>query len=172
MIDASEKGYTPEMYQDQGIAFWQSLPGDLIEINTPEMSQDQVIAIWQNLPDDLIEIKSQELLAALSSNERFTRSKLQQMGLQNLGYHTDCSFRKVQKQILQEYAKLATLSELSEQEADRMGEILELAYSDEMLTLLINEIDDLIDQSQHLSLDDEDIKSKNQQARLKEFIRF
>ena len=62
---------------------------------------------------------------------------------------TYCQFIPVQrKQIVKEYAKLATRTELSDSEAERMGEILEIAQSDDVLCLLMNEVDNLISENQ------------------------
>jgi hypothetical protein len=75
-----------------------------------------------------------------------------------------------QQKILKEYAKLATRPELSEWEVERMGEILELAESDKVLTLLMDEIDNWIGEEMNLFNDENIDYWENQKARLKEFI--
>ena len=45
------------------------------------------------------------------------------------------------KHLIKEYSELANRSELSELEAERMSELLEMAQSDDVLSLLFNEID-------------------------------
>ncbi|NER99100.1 MAG: filamentous hemagglutinin N-terminal domain-containing protein [Symploca sp. SIO1B1] len=77
---------------------------------------------------------------------------------------------KAQKNLVLEYARLAALSELSELEADRMGEILELAESDDLLSIVINEVDYFILQELHLLDEDSIHHYENQKARIKEFI--
>ncbi|MFB2838458.1 peptidoglycan-binding domain-containing protein [Floridanema evergladense] len=62
-----------------------------------------------------------------------------------------------------EYCRLASRSTLSEPEADRMAEILELALSDSFLDFLINEADHFL--AHHLDLIDKSF-IKNEQAKL------
>ncbi|NET61510.1 MAG: calcium-binding protein [Symploca sp. SIO2E6] len=75
-----------------------------------------------------------------------------------------------QSNLVFEYARLAASSELSELEADRMGEILELAQSDDVLCILINEVDYFVLQELNLLDDDSVYHCENQKARIKEFI--
>jgi hypothetical protein len=75
-----------------------------------------------------------------------------------------------QQKIIKEYAKLATRTELSEWEVERMGEILELAESDKVLNLLMDEIDNWIGEEMNLFNDENIDHWENQKARLKEFI--
>lgn len=75
-----------------------------------------------------------------------------------------------QLNIVSEYALLACRQELSELEAKRMSNILEIAQEDDVLCLLINEVDYFI--CSELNLLDEDNLHyyQNQKARIKEFI--
>ncbi|NES20706.1 MAG: filamentous hemagglutinin N-terminal domain-containing protein [Symploca sp. SIO3E6] len=77
---------------------------------------------------------------------------------------------KAQKNLVLEYARLAARSELSELEAERMGEILELAESDDLLSILINEVDYFVFQELNLLDEDSIYHYENQKARIKEFI--
>jgi len=77
---------------------------------------------------------------------------------------------QAQSNLVLEYARLAARSELSELEADRMGEILELAESDDVLGILINEVDYFVLQELNLLDDDSVHHYENQKARIKEFI--
>ncbi|MGB3204073.1 MAG: tetratricopeptide repeat protein [Crinalium sp.] len=75
-----------------------------------------------------------------------------------------------QKHIIKEYAKLASRTELSDSEAERIGEILELSESDEVLSFFINEIDHLNFQELNLLSKDNISKYENQIARILELI--
>jgi|GEM_PF-3355230 len=77
---------------------------------------------------------------------------------------------QAQSNLVLEYARLAARSELSELEADRMGEILELAESDDVLGIMINEVDYFVLQELNLLDDDSVHHYENQKARIKEFI--
>lgn len=72
--------------------------------------------------------------------------------------------------IVREYAKLSVLDRLTEQEAERLGEILETSTSDGILGFWIDEVDHFV--GHYLKLLDE--KSRNsyadQQALLREHI--
>lgn len=65
------------------------------------------------------------------------------------------------------YCRLASRATLSEEEADRIAEILQLAQSDSLLDFLINEADHFL--AHHLDLIDESF-IKNDQAKLREFL--
>ena len=56
---------------------------------------------------------------------------------------TNISGRVLDK-FVQEYYRLAILSELSEKDAERMAAILELAQYDDELNSWINKVDDLV----------------------------
>ena len=71
------------------------------------------------------------------------------------------------KKIIQEYFQLALLPQLSQSQAQRMSEIMEMAESSEILSFWLNEADHLI--GHKLNLIDED-ECKNQQARLREYL--
>ncbi|GET42421.1 hypothetical protein [Microseira wollei] len=68
-----------------------------------------------------------------------------------------------------EYAKLAALPNPSEQEADRLGEILALASDCEILSFWIVEVDRVL--GHHLDLLDEDDREsyKDQQALIRDY---
>ncbi len=71
---------------------------------------------------------------------------------------------------IKEYYKLAKCPNISELEAERMGEILELAQHNECLSILVNEVDYLVSKELDL-LDKDSIYSyNNQEARIKEFL--
>lgn len=75
-----------------------------------------------------------------------------------------------ESQELREYCKLACRSSLSEQEAERLAEILELAELDALLNFWISESDYLIAHELNL-LDEAGIyQYRNQQARLREYL--
>ncbi|MGK7919225.1 MAG: tetratricopeptide repeat protein, partial [Trichodesmium sp.] len=59
-------------------------------------------------------------------------------------YYPNGGFTNSQKSLIQEYSKLANLPELSESNAERMGEILEIAESDDLLSSWIEKIDEEI----------------------------
>jgi hypothetical protein len=71
------------------------------------------------------------------------------------------------RSIVQEYCYLATLNNLSEQQQERMVEILKVAEADSILDFWINEADHFI--GHKLDLIDEN-SCKNQQARLREYL--
>ncbi|MEA5573040.1 hypothetical protein [Calothrix sp. UHCC 0171] len=71
------------------------------------------------------------------------------------------------QQLIQEYFQLALLETLSESEAQRILEIIEMAQHDEFLSFWLNEADHLI--GHQLNLIDEN-ECKNQQAILQEYL--
>jgi hypothetical protein len=71
------------------------------------------------------------------------------------------------KKIIQEYFQLALLQQLSQAQAQRMSEIMEMIQSSEVLCFWVNEADHLI--GHKLNLIDEN-ECKNQQARLREYL--
>jgi hypothetical protein len=71
------------------------------------------------------------------------------------------------KKIIQEYFQLALLQQLSQSQAQRMSEIMEMVQSSEILGFWLNEADHLI--GHKLNLIDEN-ECKNQQARLREYL--
>ena len=75
-----------------------------------------------------------------------------------------------QKSLIQEYSKLANLSELSESNADRMGEIIEMAESDDLLSSWIEKIDEEISEELGLFSEEKLDYYKNRKAKLKEFL--
>ncbi|MGB3509801.1 MAG: hypothetical protein WBA93_11270 [Microcoleaceae cyanobacterium] len=75
-----------------------------------------------------------------------------------------------QKSFIQEYSELANLPELSESNAERMGEILEMAESDDLLSSLIEKIDDSISEELGLFSEDNLEYYENQKAKIKEFL--
>jgi hypothetical protein len=74
------------------------------------------------------------------------------------------------KQIILEYAKLAALHNPSEQEADKLERILDLALDNELLSFWIVEIDHLL--GHQLGLLDEEHREhyKDQESLLKEYL--
>ena len=72
--------------------------------------------------------------------------------------------------ILNEYYKLTTLEELTELDAKRLDKILKQAETNENLTLLLNEIDELTYQELGLYKPDSLEDHENQKAKVKEFI--
>ncbi|MDY7006773.1 MAG: hypothetical protein SWX82_23325, partial [Cyanobacteriota bacterium] len=75
-----------------------------------------------------------------------------------------------QKSLIQEYSKLANLPELSEFNAERMGEILEIAESDDLLSSWIEKIDEEISEKLGLFSEEKLDYYENQKARIKEFL--
>ncbi|MGD1704309.1 hypothetical protein, partial [Dapis sp. BLCC M229] len=75
-----------------------------------------------------------------------------------------------QKSLIQEYSKLANLPELSESEADRIGEILEMAESDNLLSSWIEKIDEEISENNGLFSEENLDYYENQKAKIKEFL--
>ncbi len=71
------------------------------------------------------------------------------------------------KKIIQEYFQLALLQQLSQSQAQRMSEIMEMVQSSEVLGFWLNEADHII--GHKLNLIDEN-ECKNQQARLREYL--
>ncbi|NEQ71123.1 MAG: hypothetical protein F6K21_37710 [Symploca sp. SIO2D2] len=65
-----------------------------------------------------------------------------------------------------EYRKLALLSEISEEDAERMGEILELAEEDELLSSLLIEVDRSVLIKQDMLDEDKICYFRNQQSNL------
>ncbi|QSJ16400.1 hypothetical protein JYQ62_32510 [Nostoc sp. UHCC 0702] len=72
-----------------------------------------------------------------------------------------------QKNIIQEYCCLASLSSLSESEAQRIADILEIAQLDQIIDFFMTEADYYI--GHNLNLIDEN-ERKNIQAKLKEYL--
>ncbi|NET15061.1 MAG: tetratricopeptide repeat protein [Okeania sp. SIO1H6] len=81
-----------------------------------------------------------------------------------------CQLTLRQKTLIQEYSKLANLPELSEFQADRMGEILEMAESDDLLSSWIEKIDEEISEELGLFSEEKLDYYENQKARIKEFL--
>ena len=75
-----------------------------------------------------------------------------------------------QKSLIREYSKLAYLPQLSESNAERMGEILEIAESDDLLSSCIEKIDDKISEELGLFIKDNLDYYENQKAKIKEFL--
>jgi hypothetical protein len=71
------------------------------------------------------------------------------------------------RSIVREYCHLATLNNLSEQEQERMVEILKVAEVDSILDFWINEADHFIGHKLDLICEN---SCKNQQARLREYL--
>ena len=74
-----------------------------------------------------------------------------------------------EKFLFLEYSKLANLPELSESNAERMGEILEIVKSDYFLSSLIEKIDSIYEKIGLLKRQNFD-HYKNQKPRVKEFM--
>ncbi|MDZ8262743.1 hypothetical protein [Nostoc sp. ChiQUE01b] len=72
-----------------------------------------------------------------------------------------------QKNIIREYCSLASLSSLSESEAQRIADIQEIAQIDQILDFWITEADYVIGQKLKLINENE---QKNFQARLREYL--
>ncbi|MEO0686338.1 MAG: hypothetical protein AAFY76_15195 [Cyanobacteria bacterium J06649_11] len=72
-----------------------------------------------------------------------------------------------QRQTIQEYCYLAALKSLSEQQQERMEEILKIASEDEVINFLIAEADHFI--GHKLDIIDE-TECKNYQAALREYL--
>ncbi|WP_373530227.1 hypothetical protein [Nostoc sp.] len=72
-----------------------------------------------------------------------------------------------QKNIIREYCSLASLSSLSEAEAQRIADILEIAQIDQILDFWMTEADHYIGHKFNLVNETED---KNLQARLREHL--
>lgn len=75
------------------------------------------------------------------------------------------------KKIVQEYRRLATRRHLSEQEADRMDEILVLADNEPALSFWIAEADHALGHSLELLTEENRNSYKNQQALLREHLK-
>ena len=74
------------------------------------------------------------------------------------------------KDILQEYYDLAVRCDLSELEAERMVQILQLAEEDDILSFWLNEIDYLLSEEMKL-LEDSNIRFyADEQAKLREYL--
>lgn len=112
-------------------------------------------------PLDIYPIKEYEdSLTVMKGLEKFLINNL----LDDL-YHENDIFVTIT-----EYYKLAICPELSQLEAERMGEILELAQSNESLSILVNEIDYLVAQELNFLDKDSIHHYENQEARIKEFL--
>ncbi len=72
-----------------------------------------------------------------------------------------------QKNIIREYCSLTSLSSLSEEQAQRISDILEIAKFDQIIYFWMTEADYVI--SQNLNLINEN-EHKNFQARLREYL--
>ncbi|QHG20944.1 MULTISPECIES: hypothetical protein [unclassified Nostoc] len=72
-----------------------------------------------------------------------------------------------QKNIIREYCSLASLSSLSESEAQRIADILEIAQIDQILDFWMTEADYVIGHNLNLIHENE---QKNFQARLREYL--
>lgn len=79
----------------------------------------------------------------------------------------DFQLTQEQKNIIREYCCLASLSSLSEQEAQRIAEILEIAKVDQIIDFLMTEADHYVGHKLNLVNEKED---KNLQARLREHL--
>jgi len=95
---------------------------------------------------------------------------IQNEKLNNDIYITNSGANEIAKLMLKEYTNLATRSELFDEEAERILEILEIAESDETLAFLINEVDNLINQELHLMNSNNIDYYENQKIQLTEFI--
>ncbi len=73
-------------------------------------------------------------------------------------------------EIVREYARLSALSTLSDVEAERLAEILELALDDDVLDFLINEAEIFLAHEQNLLDEDSIHYYKDQQAKLSEYL--
>ncbi len=89
--------------------------------------------------------------------------------MQNSGKNLDFDKAKY-NQILNKYYKLTTLEELSEQDAQSLDGILQLAETDETLSFLLNEVDEITFQElgfyEHNDLD----YWSNEKAKIQEFV--
>ncbi|MCC5640791.1 hypothetical protein LC593_34180 [Nostoc sp. CHAB 5844] len=72
-----------------------------------------------------------------------------------------------QKNIIREYCCLASLSRLSEQEAQRIADILEIAKIDQVIDFFMTEADHYVGHKLNLINENE---NKNLQARLREYL--
>ncbi|MFE4104956.1 hypothetical protein [Almyronema epifaneia] len=79
-------------------------------------------------------------------------------------------FAEKHRKVLAEYYQLASLPQLSEKQAERLAEILEIAQYNEVLSLLINEIDERTFQKLAFNELAEVDHHKNEISKIKEFV--
>jgi len=113
-------------------------------------SGDKIVENHKNIIvkiEEFIEIKQNNILDNSSVG---TNNPKKSVGYSSRKQSHLSRLTSKQKSLIKEYSELATRSKLSDSEAERMSEILEKAQSDDVLSLLINEVDSLTFQELNL----------------------